>query len=129
MGIGNVLRHEYHRVSDRLIWNVVQEYLPPLKAAVLAVAADLERTVVNGSVGHGIKRKFGVAKNADWIVDMGPEGGDAGGEVVAQGDARADRPHAREYTGQYLKPVLARKGKRRGGAPRNEGESAEKCFT
>jgi uncharacterized protein with HEPN domain len=41
MGIGNVLRHEYHRVSDRLIWNVVQEYLPPLKAAVLAVAADL----------------------------------------------------------------------------------------
>jgi len=49
---------------------------------------------VNGSVGHGIKRKFGVAKNADWIVDMGPEGRDAGGEVVAQGDARADRPHA-----------------------------------
>jgi uncharacterized protein with HEPN domain len=41
MGIGNVLRHEYHRVSDRLIWNVVQERLPPLKAAVLAIAAEL----------------------------------------------------------------------------------------
>lgn len=41
MGIGNVLRHEYHRVSDRLIWNVVQEHLPPLKAAVLAIVAEL----------------------------------------------------------------------------------------
>ncbi len=41
-GIGNVLRHEYHRVSDTLIWNVVQVYLPPLKAAVLAIEADLK---------------------------------------------------------------------------------------
>ena len=41
MGIGNVLRHEYHRVSDRLIWNVVQVNLPPLKVAVLAIEAEL----------------------------------------------------------------------------------------
>jgi uncharacterized protein with HEPN domain len=41
MGIGNVLRHEYHRVSDTIIWNVVQEYLPDLKAAVLAIEAGL----------------------------------------------------------------------------------------
>jgi uncharacterized protein with HEPN domain len=41
MGIGNVLRHEYHRVSDTLIWNVVQVNLPPLKAAVLAIEAEL----------------------------------------------------------------------------------------
>ncbi len=36
-GIGNVLRHEYHRVSDALIWNVVQDHLQPLKAAVMAI--------------------------------------------------------------------------------------------
>ncbi len=42
MGIGNVLRHEYHRISDTVIWNVVQEYLPPLKAAVLAIEAGLK---------------------------------------------------------------------------------------
>jgi uncharacterized protein with HEPN domain len=42
MGIGNVLRHEYHRVSDTLIWNVVQQQLPPLKAAVLAIEAELK---------------------------------------------------------------------------------------
>jgi uncharacterized protein with HEPN domain len=41
MGIGNVLRHEYHRVSDTLIWNVVQVNLPALKAAVLAIEAEL----------------------------------------------------------------------------------------
>lgn len=42
MGIGNVLRHEYHRISDPLIWNVAREYLPPLKAAVLAIEAELK---------------------------------------------------------------------------------------
>lgn len=40
-GIGNVLRHEYHRVSDAVIWNVVREYLPALKAAVVTIDAGL----------------------------------------------------------------------------------------
>jgi uncharacterized protein with HEPN domain len=43
MGIGNVLRHEYHRISDPLISNVVQEYLPPLKAAIAALEAELKK--------------------------------------------------------------------------------------
>jgi uncharacterized protein with HEPN domain len=42
MGIGNVLRHEYHRVSDALIWNVVTEHLPPLKAGVAKIDATLQ---------------------------------------------------------------------------------------
>ena len=42
MGIGNILRHEYHRVSDRLVWNVVKVHLPPLKAAIQAIAAELD---------------------------------------------------------------------------------------
>ena len=50
-------------------------------------------------------------KTADWIVDMGPEGGDAGGEVVAQGTPEQIARNAKSHTGQYLKPVLARKGK------------------
>jgi len=40
--IGNVLRHEYHRVSDTIVWNVVIEHLPPLKAAVEAIDRDLK---------------------------------------------------------------------------------------
>jgi uncharacterized protein with HEPN domain len=42
MGIGNVLRHEYHRVSDRVVSNVVQNYLSALKAAVIALDAPLD---------------------------------------------------------------------------------------
>ena len=38
-GIGNVLRHEYHTISDKVIWNAVQADLPPLKAAIIALAA------------------------------------------------------------------------------------------
>jgi uncharacterized protein with HEPN domain len=42
MGIGNVLRHEYHRISDAVVWNVETEYLPSLKAAILAIDANLD---------------------------------------------------------------------------------------
>ncbi|MGH6980985.1 MAG: HepT-like ribonuclease domain-containing protein [Stellaceae bacterium] len=42
MGIGNVLRHEYHRISDAVVWNVVTQYLPSLKAAVAAIDANLD---------------------------------------------------------------------------------------
>jgi len=38
-GIGNVLRHEYHSISDRVVWDVVQAELPLLKTAILAIAA------------------------------------------------------------------------------------------
>jgi len=41
-GIGNVLRHEYHRISDTVVWNVVQNHLPPLKAAVVIIDASLD---------------------------------------------------------------------------------------
>lgn len=43
MGIGNVLRHEYHRVSDTLVWNVVQEHFPRLKTAIAAIEAELKK--------------------------------------------------------------------------------------
>lgn len=41
--IGNVLRHEYHAISNRIVWNAVQQDLPPLKAAVEAIAANLKK--------------------------------------------------------------------------------------
>lgn len=40
-GIGSVLRHEYHSIADVVIWRVVTDYLPPLKAAVLEMRANL----------------------------------------------------------------------------------------
>ena len=52
-------------------------------------------------------------KTADWLIDLGPEGGDGGGEIVAAGtpDDVARTPVS--YTGAFLKPVLARRAKDR----------------
>jgi len=47
-----------------------------------------------------------VIKTADWIVDLGPEGGDGGGEIVAQGTPEEVAKNPRSYTGQYLKSLL-----------------------
>jgi len=41
-GIGNVLRHEYHAISDRVIWKVIEDELPPLKAAVEKIRAAIK---------------------------------------------------------------------------------------
>jgi uncharacterized protein with HEPN domain len=41
-GIGNVLRHEYHSISDKVIWKVIKDELPPLKAAVSAMRAAIK---------------------------------------------------------------------------------------
>jgi excinuclease ABC subunit A len=71
----------------------------------------LHELVDQGNTMIVIEHNLEVVKTADWIVDMGPEGGDAGGEVVAQGTPEQIARNPKSYTGQYLKPVLARKGK------------------
>jgi len=48
-----------------------------------------------------------VIKSADWIIDLGPEGGDKGGEVVAQGTPREVSRVKKSYTGQFLKEMLS----------------------
>ena len=55
-----------------------------------------------------IEHNLDVIKTADWVIDLGPEGGDKGGEIIATGTPEqvAAQPHS--YTGQYLKPVLER---------------------
>ena len=53
-----------------------------------------------------IEHNLDVIKTADWIIDMGPEGGDRGGQVVAVGTPEQVAEHATSYTGRYLKPLL-----------------------
>jgi excinuclease ABC subunit A len=62
-----------------------------------------------------IEHNLEVIKTADWVIDMGPEGGDGGGEIVAQGTPEDVVAEKRSYTGQFLKPVLGRKTTRRKG--------------
>ncbi|AXK80084.1 excinuclease ABC subunit UvrA [Pseudolabrys taiwanensis] len=64
-----------------------------------------------------IEHNLEVIKTADWVIDLGPEGGDGGGEIVAAGTPEDIVKAKRSYTGQFLKPVLERKivGKRKKG--------------
>ena len=53
-----------------------------------------------------IEHNLDVIKNADWLIDMGPEGGNAGGQIVAEGTPEQVAKVAKSYTGQYLKKLL-----------------------
>ncbi len=68
----------------------------------------LHELVENGNTVVVIEHNLEVIKTADWIIDLGPEGGDAGGEIVAAGTPEQIAAEKRSYTGQFLKPVLAR---------------------
>jgi excinuclease ABC subunit A len=53
-----------------------------------------------------IEHNLDVIKSADWVIDLGPEGGEGGGEIVATGTPEQIARSARSYTGQYLRPLL-----------------------
>jgi excinuclease ABC subunit A len=69
----------------------------------------LHELVDQGNTMVVIEHNLEVVKTADWIIDMGPEGGDGGGEVVAMGTPEQIARDKRSYTGTYLREVLARK--------------------
>jgi len=53
-----------------------------------------------------IEHNLDVIKTADWIIDLGPEGGDEGGYVVAEGPPEYVATVEASYTGQFLRPIL-----------------------
>jgi excinuclease ABC subunit A len=80
----------------------------------------LHELVDSGNTIVVIEHNLEVIKTADWIIDLGPEGGDGGGEIVAAGTPD-DIARAKEsYTGAFLKPVLARRGAQPGKKKRIE---------
>ena len=83
---------------------------------VLHELTDAGNTVV--VIEHNLE----VIKTADWILDMGPEGGDGGGRVVAQGTPEDVARVKESYTGQYLRELL---GRRAAGRGKREREAAE----
>jgi excinuclease ABC subunit A len=66
----------------------------------------LQELVDQGNTVVVIEHNLEVIKTADWIVDLGPEGGDGGGEIVASGTPEEVARSPRSYTGQYLKALL-----------------------
>jgi excinuclease ABC subunit A len=82
----------------------------------------LHELVDTGNTVVVIEHNLEVIKTADWIIDLGPEGGDGGGEIVAAGPPEEIVREKRSYTGAFLKPVLARRG---AGGKKKRVEAAE----
>jgi len=66
----------------------------------------LQRLVAQGNTVIVIEHNLDVVKTADWIVDLGPDGGDAGGEIVVAGPPEAVAAHPASHTGRFLAEVL-----------------------
>ena len=70
----------------------------------------LSRLVDKGNTVVVIEHNLDVVKTADWVIDLGPDGGDEGGEIVAEGTPEKIAVSERSSTGKYLKKELARPG-------------------
>jgi excinuclease ABC subunit A len=82
----------------------------------------LHELVAQGNTVVVIEHNLEVIKTADWVIDLGPEGGDGGGEIVAWGAPEDIVKAARSYTGKFLAPVLAKSNK-----PRKNGGGASEA--
>jgi len=69
--------------------------------------AVLQRLVDSGNSVVVIEHNLDVVKSSDWVIDLGPEGGARGGEIVCAGTPEDVAKVARSYTGQFLKQLLA----------------------
>ena len=76
----------------------------------------LHSLVDQGNTVVVIEHNLDVIKTADWIIDIGPEGGDGGGRIVAEGTPEAVAEVAESHTGRYLAPMLDAAARRRGAA-------------
>jgi excinuclease ABC subunit A len=77
----------------------------------------LTRLVASGNTVLVIEHNLDVIKTCDWIIDLGPEGGAAGGEVIAAGTPEQVAEVESSFTGQFLRPLLARDRKRQSAPP------------
>ncbi|MBB5150417.1 MULTISPECIES: excinuclease ABC subunit UvrA [Ureibacillus] len=107
------LASELHRRSTGKSFYILDEPTTGLHADDIArLLTVLQRLVDNGDTVLVIEHNLDVIKTVDYIIDLGPEGGDKGGTVVATGTPEEVAAHENSYTGQYLKPILERDRKR-----------------
>jgi excinuclease ABC subunit A len=71
--------------------------------------AVLHRLRDHGNTVVVIEHNLDVIKTADWVIDLGPEGGDGGGQIIAVGTPEAVAANPASFTGEYLRPLLAAK--------------------
>ena len=103
------LASELHRRSTGKSFYILDEPTTGLHADDIArLLVVLQRLVENGDSVLVIEHNLDVIKTADYIIDLGPEGGDKGGTIVATGTPEEVVEVNGSYTGKYLKPILER---------------------
>ncbi|GAE44872.1 excinuclease ABC subunit A [Mesobacillus boroniphilus JCM 21738] len=103
------LASELHRRSTGRSLYILDEPTTGLHVDDIArLLTVLQRLVENGDTVLVIEHNLDVIKAADYIVDLGPEGGDRGGTIVATGTPEKIAEVEESYTGKYLKPILER---------------------
>ncbi len=107
------LASELHRRSNGKSFYILDEPTTGLHVHDIARLLEvLQRLVENGDTVLVIEHNLDVIKTADYIIDLGPEGGHKGGEIIATGTPEEVAKAPKTYTGKYLKPILERERKR-----------------
>ncbi|MBQ2118108.1 MAG: excinuclease ABC subunit UvrA, partial [Clostridia bacterium] len=94
------------RSTGRTIYLLDEPTTGLASADIEHLLAVLERLVEQGNTVLVIEHNLDVIKTADYLIDLGPEGGDGGGRVVAEGTPEQVAENKNSYTGQYLRPLL-----------------------
>ncbi|WP_251554936.1 excinuclease ABC subunit UvrA [Neobacillus muris] len=103
------LASELHRRSTGKTFYILDEPTTGLHVDDISrLLVVLQRLVENGDTVLVIEHNLDVIKTADYLIDLGPEGGDKGGTIVATGTPEKVAEVPESYTGKYLKPILER---------------------
>lgn len=103
------LASELHRRSNGKSFYILDEPTTGLHADDISrLLLVLQRLVESGETVLVIEHNLDVIKTADYIIDLGPEGGDGGGTIIATGTPEEIAEVKESYTGRYLKPILER---------------------
>lgn len=107
------LASELHRRSNGRSLYILDEPTTGLHVDDIArLLKVLQRLVENGDTVLVIEHNLDIIKAADYLVDLGPEGGAGGGTIIASGTPEHIAKEEASYTGKYLKPILERDRKR-----------------
>ena len=107
------LASELQKISTGKNFYILDEPTTGLHSDDISRLLDvLQRLVDEGNTVLIIEHNLDVIKNADWLIDLGPEGGEGGGQILATGTPEDLAKVKKSYTGQYLKPILKRDYKR-----------------
>ncbi|MBU1144416.1 MAG: excinuclease ABC subunit UvrA [Firmicutes bacterium] len=99
----------YKRITDKSIYILDEPTTGLHSHDIVNLLSVLQDIVEKGATVVVIEHNLDVIKVADYIIDLGPEGGDRGGEIIAVGTPEDVVKEKRSFTGEYLKPILEQK--------------------